>query len=240
MANDAGPTTVRRRRPSPDFGRDHPVGPAAGPDARAPALALVALLAPAVALFAVTAAPAPVEAQASPIHVEFGVQGGVLSPRGTLAERGASEGGDLALTESFAFGGHAGVQLLGGLTLEGALATSPGTEVANDDGTVTGASFLSATGHLVFRLPLPLVEPFFGAGGGVRRLAFDDPSTFGEESVSDVAGTLLAGAYVTALPGWRIRVEARDVITGFEDPETGDSSYQNDLLFLAGLSWQVP
>lgn len=218
----------------------HPRPPIATcPDHRSGTLlpALVAL-AP-LALLASAATPEPVHAQASPIHVEFGVQGGVFSPQGTLAEGdGAAE--ELSLTESFAIGGHAGVQLLGGLMLEGALVTAPSTEVEGSDGVATGASFLATTGHAVFRLPLPLLEPFLGVGGGVRRLSFDDESTFGTESVSDVAGSLLVGTYVTAVPGWRIRLEARDVITGFEDPRTGDSGYQNDVFFLAGLTWQLP
>lgn len=210
------------------------------PDRRSRTLLLaLGILAP-LALLASAAAPEPAHAQASPIHVEFGVQGGVLSPQGTLAEGSGVEGGELSLTESFAVGGHAGVQLLGGLMLEGALVTAPSTEVEGSGGAATGASFLAATGHAVFRLPLPLLEPFLGVGGGVRRLSFDDESTFGTESVSDVAGSLLVGTYVTAVPGWRIRLEARDVVTGFEDPRTGDSSYQNDVLFLAGLTWRLP
>lgn len=212
---------------------------ATGPDrrSRAPLLALGAL-AP-LALLASAATPEPIRAQASPIHVEFGVQGGVLSPQGTLAE-GDGDAEELSLTKSFAVGGHAGLQILGGLMLEGALVTAPSTEVEGSGGVATGASFLAATGHAVFRLPLPLLEPFLGVGGGVRRLSFDDESTFGTETVSDVAASLLVGTYVTAVPGWRIRLEARDVVTGFEDPRTGDSGYQNDVLFLAGLTWRLP
>lgn len=199
-----------------------------------------AVFAPTLALLALAAAPDAAAGQASPIHLEFGVHGGVLSPQGELTDGSGVEGGELALTESFAVGGHVGVQLLGGLTVEGAVSTAPSTEVEGSSGEVTGASFLAATGHLVFRLPLPLLEPFLGVGGGVRRLSFDDESTFGTASESDVAGSLLVGTYVTAVPGWRVRLEARDVISGFEDPRSGDSSFQNDLLFLAGLSWRVP
>lgn len=196
-------------------------------------------MAAAAALLALSLLPSSGRAQAAPLHLEFGVQGGVLSPSGDLAEGGGAEGGDLELTEAFALGGHAGVQLPGGWMVEAAVATSPGIEVRGSGGS-TGASFLSATGHLVYRLPVPFVEPFLGAGGGIRRLSFDDRSTLETDEASDLAGVLLGGAYVTAVPGWRVRLEARDVISGFEDPRTGDSELQNHLLFLAGVSWRIP
>lgn len=194
----------------------------------------------AAALLALALLPCSAHAQAAPLHLEFGVQGGVLSPSSELAEGDGITGGELEMTESFALGGHAGIQLPGGWMVEGAVATAPGTEVEGSGGERTGASFLSATGHLVYRLPIPFVEPFLGAGGGIRRFSFDDAGAFGSDGASDLAGVLLGGAYVTAVPGWRVRIEARDVIAGFEDPRTGDAELQNHLLFLAGVSWRIP
>lgn len=193
-----------------------------------------------LALLLTAGAPVAAAAQAAPLHLEFGIQGGVFSPSGELAEGDGFAAGRLEMSDAFVLGGHAGLQLPGGWMVEAAVATSPGTEVEGSGGESTGASFLSATGHLVYRLPIPFVEPFLGAGGGIRRLSFDDAGAFGSEGASDLAGVLLGGAYVTAVPGWRVRLEARDVISGFEDPRSGESELQNHLLFLAGVSWRVP
>ena len=194
----------------------------------------------ALAAAAALAAPGAALAQAAPLHLEFGLQAGRFSPSGTLAEGSGVTGGDLELTESFALGGHAGVQLPGGLQFEAAVVTAPGTDLEGSGGEESGASFLAATGHVVWRFPVPLVEPFVGAGGGVRRISFDRPGVLGTEEESGLAGSLLGGVYVTAVPGWRIRLELRDVVSGFEDPRTGESELQNDLFFLAGLSWRIP
>ena len=202
---------------------------------RHPVRVLLALLGAAA-----LAAPGAARAQAAPLHLEFGLQGGRFSPAGTLAEGDGVSGGDLELTESFAFGGHAGLQLPGGLQLEAAVVTAPGTDLEGSGGEESGASYLAATGHVVWLFPIPLVEPFLGAGGGVRRVSFDRPGVLGTGEESALAGSLLGGAYVTAVPGWRIRLELRDVVSGFEDPRTGESELQNDLFFLAGLSWRVP
>ena len=199
-------------------------------------LAVPALLAAA----ALVGLPRPAAGQAAPVHLELGIQGGSFSPSGTLAEGSGVTGGDLELTDAFAFGGHAGVQLPGGWVVEAAVTTVPGTELEGSGGESSGASFLTATGHLVWRFPIPFVEPFLGAGGGIRRVSFDRPGVLGTDEESGLAASLLGGAYVTAIPGWRIRLEARDVISSFEDPRSGDSELQNDLFFLAGLSWRVP
>ena len=186
------------------------------------------------------AAPGAASGQAAPLHLEFGLQGGRFAPAGTLAEGSGVTGGDLELTESFAFGGHAGLQLPGGLQFEAAVVTAPGTDLEGSGGEQSGASYLAATGHVVWRFPVPFLEPFLGAGGGVRRISFDRPGVLGTEEESALAGSLLGGVYVTAVPGWRIRAELRDVVSSFEDPRTGESELQNDLFFLAGLSWRVP
>lgn len=211
-----------------------------------PAAALAALLA---ALF-LAAAPGPSRAQVEPpVRLEFTVSGGVLAPVGTLVQDGALATGDLELSEDFALGGGVGVHLPGGLAVEGQLLFAPGASLertgeqilgGDAERAVTDAEFLALTGNLIYRLPLPLVQPYFGAGAGVKRLAFDDGTVLGVDDDSEFTGELLAGAYVGLVPGLTIRAEARDYLSSFTDPRTDDSQFQNDLAFLAGLSWRVP
>lgn len=189
--------------------------------------------------------PGPVE---SPIQLEFTATGGLLSPTTSLTDRlvaapglsGASP--EMELSQALAFGGGVGVKLPGGLTAEGQLLFSPGVDLqAADDGTVlSDADHLALTAHLLWRFPLPGVQPFVGAGGGWKRVAFDDPTVLGTEAESDLTGALLAGAYVDLVPGLTIRAEARSYLSSFTDPRLDDSSLQNDMAFLAGLVWSVP
>lgn len=218
------------------------------------------IVAPAVAaglaVLLALALPAPAAAQPgpleSPITVEFTALGGVLSPAGNLTGDIPSAPppfpGDPAnameVSDSPAFGGGVGVRLLGTLAVEGQLLFAPGAELQTVDRgiEVTGAEVLTATGYLLYQFPLPVVEPFVGAGGGVKRLSFDDPTVLGTDDESDLTGTVLAGAYVDLIPGWTIRVDARDYISSFSDPRVadGDSELQNDLVFTAGLAWRIP
>ncbi|MFW6193863.1 MAG: hypothetical protein ACOC83_10295, partial [Gemmatimonadota bacterium] len=194
----------------------------------------------------VAAQPGPVE---SPVQLEFTAAGGGLAPAtaltGPVATAPPSSDPsfrELELSEAFAFGGGVGVKLPGGLVAEGQLLFSPGVDLlTSDDGThVSDADHLALTGHLVWRFPLPLVRPFVGAGGGWKRVAFDDPSALGTEAEGDVTGTLLAGAHVDVVPGMTIRVEARSHLSSFTDPRVDESRFQNDLAFLAGMVWTVP
>lgn len=227
------------RRPTP------PAHPSPGPGAAA-ACALIAALAVALAPRPAAAQPGPIE---SPVKVEFLVSGGMLSPTSTLADREDISGADVALGDVFAFGGGIGVQLPLGFGVEGQLLYAPGADLeptgpqiasADDEVTIADAGFLAATGHLVYRFPLPLIQPFLGAGAGVRRVSLSEPNPLGTEGATDLTGSLVGGAYVDIVPGMTIRLEARDYLSGFDDPRFGDSEFQNDLAFLAGLAWRVP
>lgn len=212
----------------------------------APALATLAALALAGAPAPAAAQPGPVDA---PVELEFTAAAGLLAPAANLTDPivTAPPSSDpslreLELSEALAFGGGVGVKLPGGLTAEGHLLFSPGVDLQTaDDGTVlSDADHLALTGHLLWRFPIPLVQPFVGAGGGWKRLSLDDASVLGVEDESDVTGTLLAGAFVDLVPGLTIRAEARGYLSSFDDPRVDDSEFQNDMAFLAGLVWSVP
>lgn len=184
-----------------------------------------------------SAQPGPIS---SPIQVELNVSGGALVPASTLIEAGGV--GDLDLSSSVAFGGGAGIGLPGGLILEGQALFAPGTSLEDVDGNqISEGDILTVTGHALYRFPLPLVKPFFGGGLGYRGLSLDNVDAIGTDSEGDFTGVILAGAYVTAVPGLNIRAEVRDYLSSFENPLTADeSSVQNDLALLAGLSFSFP
>lgn len=237
---------MKRRTAELWRGRDGTMVAAGGGSLLPAALALALSAALALAPRPVAAQPGPID---SPVQLEFTATGGVLTPAGTLTEPivTAPPSGDpsleeLELSEAFAFGGGAGVKLPGGLTAEGQLFFSPGVDLQTVErgAVLTDADHLALTGHLLWRFPVPLVQPFLGAGGGWKRVSFDDPSVLGTEAESDLTGTLLAGAYVDLVPGLTIRAEARSYLSSFDDPRVDDSELQNDMVFLAGLVWSVP
>lgn len=229
---------MRRRTAEPRRRRD-----AAGGPLWAGAMLLAAALASTP--IATAGQPGPIE---SPVQLEFTASGGLLAPTTGLTDRlvaapglsGASP--EMGLSQAFAFGGGVGVKLPGGLTAEGQLLFSPGVDLQTaETGTVlSDADHLALTGHLLWRFPVPLVQPFLGAGGGWKRVSFDDPTVLGTEAESDLTGTLLAGAYVDLVPGLVIRAEARSYLSSFADPRADDAELQNDMTFLAGLVWSVP
>lgn len=234
-----------------DRGRRLPSVPAAKQPASTRTFAVATGAVLLAAAFALPGIPRSAAAQPAdpPVELEFTATGGLLAPATDLTDPivTAPPSADpstraLELSGAFAFGGGVGVKLPGGLTAEGHLLFSPGVDLQTaDDGTVlSDADHLALTGHLLWRLPLPLVQPFVGAGGGWKRVSFDDPSVLGTEDESDLTGTLLAGAYVDLVPGLTIRAEARGYLSSFEDPRVDDSELQNDMAFLAGLVWSVP
>lgn len=200
------------------------------------------LLAGALALWLPADAAAQPGPVGSPIQVELNVSGGVLVPASSLVEDGAVTGGEIDVSESAAFGGGVGIGLPGGLVVEGQALFAPSTSLEDVSGTeLTEGDILTVSGHALYKFPLPVVKPFFGGGIGFRNLSLDDATALGTDSESDFTGVLLAGAYVTAVPGLNIRAEVRDYISNFENPlATDDSKLQNDIALLAGLSFSFP
>lgn len=185
------------------------------------------------------AQPGPV---GSPIQVELNLSGGVLVPASTLIEGDQVTTGDIEVSESAAFGGGVGIGLPGGLVLEGQALFAPSTGIEDVSGNeLTEGDILNVTAHAIYKFPLPLVKPFFGGGAGFRSLSLEDAAALQTDSESDFTGVLLAGAYITAVPGLNIRAEVRDYLSSFQNPlATDESNLQNDVALLAGLSFSFP
>ena len=186
-----------------------------------------------------SAQPGPV---GSPIQLELNLSGGVLVPASTLVDGSGVTGSELDLSSSAAFGGGVGIGLPGGLVLEGQALFAPSTGLEDVDGTeLTEGDILNVTAHAIYKFPLPLVKPFFGGGAGFRNLSLEDATALQTDSESDFTGVILAGAYVTAVPGLNIRAEIRDYLSSFQNPlATDESKLQNDVALLAGLSFSFP
>lgn len=200
--------------------------------------------------------PTPVAAQlVPPIRLELTAGAGTLQPGTDLARASNVIGGATRLGGSLALGATAALQLVGGLGIEAQALWAPNAALEDPGGTHEGgADWLALSLDAVFRPPLPilssLLEPFLGAGLGVRRLTVHpEPQAV---PGGPLAGIVLAdssarrdftveglvGTYVK-LPGlWRLRAEVRDYITSFTD--AGDARLQNDLAVLGALVIRVP
>jgi len=194
---------------------------------------------------------------APPIRLELTAGAGSLQPGTDLARGPDLVGGSTRLGGSLALGATAALQLVGGLGIEAQALWAPNAALEDAGGTREGdADWLALSLDAVFRPPLPvfssLLEPFFGAGLGVRRL-YPHPQppalpvvngsptavVLADTSArSDFAVEGLVGTYVK-LPGlWRLRAELRDYVTSFTD--AGDARLQNDLAVLGALVVRVP
>lgn len=199
------------------------------------ALVLAFLAAPA----ALSAQPGPVK---SPVRAELSGAAGALLPTSDLIEASGT-GAALSMETTFAIGGTLGILLPGGFGLEAQALFGPGASFEDEEGE---ADFLAVTGDLVYRFPVPavgaLVQPFIGAGAGVRDLSIEGSTRTGlDGDSSDFVANVLVGTYVTVVPGWRIRLEARDYISSFSAEGTdGESNLQNDFVLLGGLAFQFP
>lgn len=239
----------RRRTPRPI--------PAAAPRSTSRPKRAVSILGSVAAL--ATLAAGPLRAQLSPpVRFELAGGAGALLP-GTDLVRADSLPGGVQLGGSFALHGSAGLHLPGGFGIEGHLVWAPNAALEGTGGTKLGrADWMALTLNGVYRPPLPILssvlEPFLGAGLGVRRLyperpigtfqcprvpeipcppVLQDASDRSEFAVEGMLGTEVA------LPGlWRLRVELRDYLTSFED--RGDARLQSDLAVLGGLVLRVP
>lgn len=194
----------------------------------------------------------------APLGVELGLQGGVFSPAGDLVTAREGESfGTVGSTRSPALGATAGLRLSGGLVLEARGLWVPDADLEDDAGVRYGdVGVLGLTAVGLYRPSLEgvdaFVQPFVGGGAGVKRYSFDpsvlpspeggrvtQPSELGLEGrETDFTLELVAGAWVTLLPGFRIRLEARDYLSRFARDD--ESELQNDLTFLAGMGVALP
>lgn len=189
--------------------------------------------------------PAEAAAQPGPVsspEVQITLSGGALVPLSTLVEDGEVTGENVEVSESTAFGGGLGVGLPGGLTIEaqGLFAPNAGLEGGITGEELSDGDILTVTGHLLYRIPIPVVQPFFGGGAGYKSLSFEDATALETDSESDFTGVALAGVFV-GLGGVDIRAEVRDYISTFDDPgATDDANLQHDVAILAGLTFGFP
>lgn len=185
-----------------------------------------------------------------PVSFEISGTAGALVPTSSLAnatQAGTTE--DLEASSNFAFGANLAVLLPIGFTLEAQGLLAPGSDLEQAG---TSSDWLALTGAFIYRFPVPvvsaLVQPFVGAGAGVRSHSFDDFESLslqqqaalgGSDSSSDFVADVMLGTYINAIPGLKIRLEARDYLSSF-GTAGGDSNFQNDLTFLAGLGFEFP
>lgn len=206
---------------------------------RTASLALALLLAPAVA-----AAQVP-----SPVSIQISGTAGALVPTSSLAKAAAAgTAEDVEIGSNFAFGANVGLSLPIGFDIEAQGLLSPGADLGSFGGTSVSSDWLALTGVLLYKLPLPGISPFFGAGAGIRRHSFDNFQSLptqlqdglgGESESSDFTGEITVGVKLGLIPGADVRVEARDYLSSFS-PVSGDGVFQNDLVLLAGLGFSFP
>lgn len=200
-------------------------------------------LALAVALLAsptlLSAQPGPVK---SPVRLELSGAAGALVPATDLIDA-TGTGPALSMESTFAIGGNLGVLLPGGFGLEAQALFGPGGDFEDEAGE---ADFFAVTGDVIYRFPVPavgaLIQPFLGAGAGFKELSIEGSTRTGlDGDSSDFVANVLLGTYVTIVPGWRIRLEARDYLSSFSPEGTdGESNLQNDFVLLGGLAFQFP
>ncbi len=184
---------------------------------------------------------------------EIGLTLGAVAPLGTVAR--VEEGASLGLSSSFAAGAGVTRWLDGrwGLAADGLWATggpdvtrapadgpgSPGSGGGEDDrADAAGATYLTATARVLYRLPSlsGVVEPQFGMGLGIRHLTMDETESFGSVSETDPAA-VLSGAVRSPISGRAaVTVELRDMLSFAGGGEAGEGgSLQNDVIVLVGV-----
>lgn len=175
---------------------------------------------------------------APPLQLEISVSGGFLVPATSLADE-TQVPNEVRLADSPAVGGGLGLLLPGGLNVEAQGLYAPGADLETAGASDRAADFLALTGNLVYRLPLPFLQPFLGAGAGVRQISTESSAEDSEtQRENDFTVALLAGTYLSLVPDWRIRLEIRDYLSSFAVGE--GSKLQNDLAFLAGMTLRFP
>lgn len=250
-------------RPSPGSSSAPPQGPGGHPGADVtrpevpPDAGLVGVLVAGLAcLWALPAAAQPAGRDA-PVGVELVLQGGVFAPGGDLVDAREGESfGSVGVERSLALGAAAGLRLPPGVVIEVQGLWTPDAGLEDENGNDFGdVDLLGVTAVGLYRFSPPgvgaLVQPFFGGGAGVKRYSFDpavfasptggvdQPGDLGLEGTeTDFTLELVVGARLTLLPGFRVRLEARDYLSGFARDRT--SAFQNDLTFLAGFGVGLP
>lgn len=171
---------------------------------------------------------------------------GAVVPLAEFVEAGDGIPGSSEIGKGLALAGNAGLVFSSGLSVElrGLWAPDPGVRGPAVEG---GTGYGALTAGLLQRLRIPVIRkvlvPFAGFGVGARFLSFGDEAIIagiGERPEGDTsfAGEFFGGVYVTAIPGFRVRLEVRDYLSKVS--VTDQSNFQSDLAFLGGLAIGLP
>lgn len=197
----------------------------------------------------------PLQAQGPEFGV--GVFGGLYLPVSDLIEEDIfelGEGATLGHATAAAFGGRVTLWLTEVFGVEGSFAyalSDAELEVDGDDvcefageGFCDANAWLGSVKGLYRFMPQPDANwgLHFGAGVGIIGHGGD----FWEEvdGTTDIGGVLNAGVTVNVTPQIAIRIDVEDYLYSakFEDPDSDaetDSKFQNDLLILGGLQFNL-
>lgn len=188
-------------------------------------------------------------------EIEIGVLGGLYLPVSDLVEADDPEGigADLSHAAAAAFGARLTLWLTEVFGVEGGFAyalSDVEIEVDGEDqcvGDVCDANAWLANVKGLYRF---MAQPdanwglHFGAGLGLIGRGGDFWDQVDVDGTTDIGGVLNAGLTVDVTPNIAIRVDVEDYLYSakFNDPESDaetESKFQNDLLFLGGLSFKV-
>lgn len=198
----------------------------------------------AVALLAVLpAGDAAAQTGEPPTGPEFALSASVLAPLAELTSTPlfateVSTAVGASATVAWWFGRHVGVTAQGvwapgELNVRQSEFTGPVPTGLGD------VRYLAGTAAFTYRLAasgaLAVVEPYFGLGGGVRRLSFEPQASPDAEDATDPVGTVLAGAITRVGPSLSLRLEIRDLVSYYESPLDGEARLQNDVLVSVGV-----
>lgn len=215
-----------------------------GRTGRRRASGMTAVIAVAALAFPGGATAQAYQATVTPPTAELTGYFGAIFPMSVLGSQGDTLKADLSTKPAFGasleywFGGGFGLGVAGGLASpELALTTADvgtGEQDVVDLGTV---DYLHGEALLLWRPQFTsaaaVLLPYFGAGAGIRRLAFEDGSGF--EDSSDVTIVLNAGTQIWVSEGVHLRLDVRDLISSYEGGPFESSDLQHDLFVQVGL-----
>lgn len=215
-----------------------------GRTGRRRASGLIAVIAVAGLAFPAGAASQEYQATVTPPTVELTGYFGAMFPMSVLGSQGDTLKADLSTKPAFGasleywFGGGFGLGVAGGLASPDLALTTADTGTGQQDVLELGSvDYLHAEALLLWRPQLTssaaVLLPYFGAGAGIRRLAFEDDSGF--EDGSDVTIVLNAGTQIWVSEGVHLRLDVRDLISSYEGGPFESSDLQHDLFVQVGL-----
>lgn len=181
-------------------------------------------------------------AQVGLVKLEVAPWVGAYVPATDLVKEEAGVPAPLSITTSVAFGANLGVRLPLGIAIEGQVGYAPAEVEGGGLSQPQDLNALFASANLQWRFGPPLipVKPYVVGGLGLVRWESDAFSSQGAgESVTNLAGSVGAGAYVTLGPIVSLRADGRAYLTSFNSQDFGlaadESAFQSHFVLSAGL-----